>query len=121
MNPTKAATYNLNINQGKLYDKTFTLTKDGTPVDLTGYSAGLRAWDESNSVVFSLSTTLDPQGNGIIIGGAAGTVRVLIKTAKTATLPVTQLRYDLQLTRPDSEDIPFLAGAVYIAPETGDV
>jgi hypothetical protein len=120
MNPSTAAIYNLNINQGKLFDKAFTWKIDGAAVNLTGYTAKLRVWDAKKTVILSLSTTLDGTGNGIILGGAAGTVRLVIKTAKTAVLPLANSRYDLQLTRADGEDIPFLAGGFYVAAETGD-
>ena len=33
-----------------------------------------------------LTTTLDGSGNGIVLGGSAGTVEVVMKTAKTASL-----------------------------------
>jgi hypothetical protein len=121
MNPSSPAVYNLNVNQGKLYDKTFTWKIGTTPVNITGYTAKLRAWNAKRTTFLSLSTTLDVNGNGIILGGSAGTVRLVIKTAKTATLPTANSSYELQLTRPDGEDIPFFAGGFYVTAETGDV
>lgn len=112
-----AGKYDLQILQGKLFDKTFTW-KIGTPVDLTGYTAKLRIYTRQTANLLTLSTTLDGSGNGIILGGIAGTVRVLIKTAKTATLTnFTKAAYELQLTRLDGEDLPFLAGHVYVTKE----
>jgi hypothetical protein len=108
--------YDLQILQGKLFDKTFTWKIDGTPVDLTGYSAKLRIYNSAGTALLNLSTTLDGSGNGIILG-SDGTVRLVIKTAKTATLTFTKAKYELQLTRPDAEDLPFLAGNVYVTKE----
>src|SRR6478609_8717855 len=106
--------YNLQINQGKLYDKTLTWSINGTPVNLTGYSAKLRLYTSSQPNILTLTTTLDGAGNGIILGGSAGTVRIVIKTAKTTTLTFSKASYELELTQPDGEDVPFLIGGAYL-------
>jgi len=109
--------YNLQIGQGKLYDKTFTWKINNVAVNLTGYSARLRFYTTAAPNILTLTTTLDGSGNGIILGGSAGTVRLVIKTAKTATFTFTKASYELQLTRPDGEDVPFLVGGAYLTKE----
>lgn len=117
-----AGKYNLQILQGKLFDKTFTWTISSTPVNLTGYSAKLEIIDRDTSApVIELSTALDDAGNGIILGGSAGTVEVVIKTAKTKTFGFSIATYELQLTRPDGEDVPFLVGRAYLTTEPVDL
>ncbi len=116
----EAGVHNLQIRQGKLYDRTFTWKINSIAVDLTGYTARLKMYTSSAVTILLLTTTLDATGNGIILGGAAGTVRVVVKTAKTATLTFNKCNYELELRRPDNEDIPFLKGNAYLTPETVD-
>lgn len=104
-----AGRYNIQIGQGKPYDKTFTWQINGALINLTGYSAKLRVSTTATPHVLAL--TLDGAGNGIILGGAAGTVRVVLKSAKTATFMFSRASYELELTRPDGEDVPFLVVA----------
>ena|SRR6478752_1316452 len=112
-----AGRYNLQIGQGKLYDKTFTWKINDALVNLTGYSAKLRLYTSSQPNILTLTTTLDGLGNGIILGGSAGTVRIVIKTAKTTTFSFSKASYELELTQPDGEDVPFLIGGAYVTKE----
>jgi hypothetical protein len=116
-----ARKYDLQILRGKLFDTRFTDKIDGTPVDYTGYTAKLRIYNAANANLLTLTNTLDGSGNGIILGGDEGTIRVVIKTAKTATLTTfTRAKYQLQLTRPDDEDVLFLEGNVQVHKEDID-
>lgn len=115
-----AGRYNLQILQGKLYDKTFTWRIDGSLVNLTSYTARLKLLDDNGQVVKLLTTTLDGSGNGLILSGSAGTVEVIMKTALTATFTFNKGKYELELRRPDGEDLPFLAGNAYLTTEFVD-
>lgn len=111
----KASLYNINISQGALFEKPFVWSVAGTPVDLTGYTAKLEILDtDTGEQIDELSTTLDVNGNGIILGGSAGTVQIVIKTAMTETFTFQRATYQMELTRPDGEDLPFLYGGVYL-------
>jgi len=55
--------------------------------------------------------------NGIILGGAAGTVELLMKTALTTTFNFNKVSYELELTQPNGEDIPFIIGSAYLRRE----
>lgn len=112
----QAGTYHIHLTQGTLYEKTWTWTNGGSPVDLTGYHAKLKVRVEGVEVL-SLTDVLDGSGNGLNMGDVDGTVQLVIKTAKSQTFEFTQGRYECQLTRPDSEDIPFLEGGFYVEQE----
>jgi hypothetical protein len=99
----KAGSYNIQITQGTLYEKTFTWTNGG-PINLTGFTAKLKV-KVAGLVVLSLTDVLDGAGNGLVLGGSDGTVELVIKTAKTQTFAFTKGTYECQLTRPDGEDI----------------
>jgi hypothetical protein len=88
------ATYNIVAPQGATFDTTFTFEIDGDPVDLTGYDAEMmiRATPPSDYV---LSLT---DGDGITLGGAAGTIVVLISATDTAGIEAGSYLYDLKLT-----------------------
>lgn len=87
-------TNNLLVYQGATFDQTFTLTVSGSPVNLTGYTAAMkvRATPAADAV---LSLT---NGSGITLGGAAGTVAVVITATQTTAIPAGQYLYDLKLT-----------------------
>ena len=109
-------TYNFRIYIGKLIDEVFTWKdSNGSPINLTGYSARFRLVGDANSAeLLNLTSAGDGQGNGITIGGAAGTIQLTIKSAKTQTLAQQAARYELELTQPSNETIPFLIGEVDI-------
>ena len=88
------ATYNVLMPQGATFDRTFTLAIDSTPVNLTGYTAALKVRETaaSEDAVISLAT-----GSGITLGGAAGTIALLIDADTAATVPAGDYVYDLEL------------------------
>lgn len=89
------ATYNVLMPQGATFDRTFTLTLDATPVNLTGYTAALqvRTSATSDDAIISLAS-----GQGIALGGAAGTITITIDDVTTAAVPAGDYVYDLELT-----------------------
>jgi hypothetical protein len=91
-----AATYNLAIEQGATFSAQITWNdSDGDPVDLTGYTAELdiRSGPASDTELLELTN-----GSGLTLGGAAGTVDIVITAAQTSALPAGRLAYDLLLT-----------------------
>lgn len=97
-------------------------TKDpvtGLPpaIDLTGYTANLKiraSRDASAAALVSLT-----QADGITLGGVAGTVAVALSAARTAALPAGTCFYDLVLTPPVGNPVPFVAGEVRVEPWIG--
>ena len=57
-------TYNITAWQGADYDKTFTVTQNGTALNWTGYSARMQVRDSSDATATLLSLT---NGSGIIV------------------------------------------------------
>jgi hypothetical protein len=91
---TQPGKYDITIYQGATYDVTFTWKDESdTEVNLTGYSARLKAREsiDSSSAFISLTS-----GSGITLGGTAGTIRVLISATDTAALTQSGV-YDLEL------------------------
>jgi hypothetical protein len=112
--------YDLNIQQGTLFDKGFTWKIDGTPVDLTGYAAKMRFYNAVNPNLITLTTTLDGDGNGIILGNSQHNIRIVLKTDKTADLAFRKAKHEMQLIQPNGEERAFLKGNVYVEPEHVD-
>lgn len=80
--------------QGATWDYQLVWKSGGSPVDLTGYSARLqaRATYNTSSTVLSLTS-----GNGITLGGTAGTITLAASATTTAAIPAAQYVYDLEL------------------------
>lgn len=115
-------TYDLCVNQGATYTKTFTWELNGCcgcdtagaspePVDLTGYTANMqiRAFPLSPSVLYDASAD-------IVLGGTAGTITLTISAADTETFTWWTGVYDLLLTSPTSVVTRVLQGTVTVSP-----
>lgn len=91
-----AGTYNITLDQGATYSTLLTYKDSaGALVDLTGYTARMQARIQ----VDSASTVLDltTENGGIVLGGAAGTINLLVDAVTTAALTAGQYVYDLEL------------------------
>jgi len=87
-------TYNLTCYQGADFDQTFTITQDGTALNLTGYTSRMQVREAADSTAILLSLT---SGTGIALGGTAGTVAVVITSAQSSAIPSGSYAYDLEL------------------------
>lgn len=85
------------IYQGATFSRVITWTADGSPVNLTGYSARMQFRtdyaDNSGTIALDLTTS----GGGIVLGGAAGTITVTATGAQTAAITALGGHYDLEL------------------------
>lgn len=88
-------TYNITCWQGATYDKTFTVTQNGTAINYTGYSARMQVREAADSTAYLLSLT-DTNG-GITLGGTAGTIALLITSAQSSAISAGAYAYDLEL------------------------
>lgn len=92
---TKPGNYTITVYQGATFSRVFTW-KDGAGslINLTGYTARLQA----RSSVDSTSTlcSLTSAGGDITLGGAAGTITVVMSAATTAAITQSGV-YDLEL------------------------
>jgi len=114
------AVVNLKIEQGATFDRTVTIRyiANHAPYDLSGYTSGaldiMQNW-WSQTIKYSLTTA-----NGrMTLGGAAGTIRLLIASTATDPLPTTLGQnvgvYVLRLTSATAID-PFMRGKIFISP-----
>jgi hypothetical protein len=92
----------------------------GAAIDLTGYSARMqmRKKQSAADTVFSLASP----AAGIVLGGAAGTIDVVLGAAQTGSLSARSGVYDLELVSASGKVTRLLQGAVTVDPEvTRDV
>ena len=89
-----SAKYNIVCDQATTFALDFTIQTGNTLWDLTGYTATMTVRPFVGS---STTTLLLTNGNGITLGGAAGTVNVSISSAVTADLVPARYSYDFVL------------------------
>ena len=89
------AIYNITAYQGATFDFNLNWSIGGTAVDLTGYTAAMqvRETTRSSATVLSLTT-----GNGITLGGTAGSIAVTVPASTMASTTAGNYVYDLELT-----------------------
>lgn len=84
--------------RGETHDETITMTIDGSPVDLSSYSAMLQIRadrNEDSALALTLSTS-----NGRLILGTDGTIRRVIDADTMASLVEDTYFYDLAIESP---------------------
>ena len=108
--------HNFTIEQGTTLMKPFIWKdSDGVPVDLTGYTAKMqvRQSPQSGTVLLELSTS-----NGrITLGGAAGTITLVLTAATTAAIAWRRGVYDIELTSGDGTVTRLLEGEIQVSKE----
>ena len=89
-----SAKYNIVCDQATTFNLDFTIQTGNTLWNLTGYSATMtiRPFVGSNTTTLVLTN-----GDGITLGGAAGTVAILISAAVTADFEPSRYSYDFVL------------------------
>ena len=84
-----AANLNLIIQQGETWGRTLTWKKTGgTPYDLTGYTARMqiRLTADSATPIIELNTTPATGKGDITLGGALGTIALVLSSALTSAM-----------------------------------
>lgn len=113
-----AAKLPLAINQGATFAKRLTWTA-GAPavaVDLTGCTARMQIRETIDAT--TAACTLTTENGGITLGGAAGTIDILIAATATAAFAFEKAVYDLEIIMSDGITVHRLAGgAVTVSPE----
>lgn len=90
-----AGLYNIRCDQGAtLALQCIYKDAEGDLVDLTGYTARLqvRATHQSTTALLALT-----DGSGLTLGGAAGTIDVLVNATTTAALKPGDYVYDMEI------------------------
>jgi len=112
--------YPLEIIQGATFDdivfwKTGATLAAATPVDLTGCVARAHVRDSIESEVVLLELTTE---NGrIALGGASGSIQMLLSATETAALDWASGVYDLEIEFSSGYVRRFLYGGVSVSPE----
>lgn len=114
-----AGLYNYLIEQNTKFNPVLTWRDaSGAVVNLTGWTATMKIWDKQTKLpILTLTTTPDANGNGITLGGAAGTISILIKTATTATMNFTEASYILRINDTTGEGERVIEGSISFSPE----
>src|SRR3954468_6389612 len=108
-----AGKYDFIIEQGATFRRIFRWRQsDGTtPVDLTGTTAKMQAWDDDHR---NKLIDFNTQGS-ITIDAEAGEVTVELLDDATAALTFDIARYDLKLTSPNTDKTRLIQGRIRLS------
>ena len=105
--------YNITVYAGADYDKTFTVTQNGSAINWTGYTARMQVRDSSDATATLLSLTTG--GSGITLGGTAGTIAVVITSTQSAAIASGAYAYDLELVSSGNQVTRLLQGSFIVS------
>lgn len=86
--------YNVSCWQGADWDRTFTVSQNSVPLNLSGYSARMQVRESADADGYLLSLT---DASGITLGGTAGTITVAITSAQSSAVAAGAYSYDLEI------------------------
>lgn len=115
---TKPAKLKLTIYQGATFRKRLRWTgpdKAKTPIDLTGCTARMQVRSDVDSPTVLLTFTTE--NGGIALGGAAGTVDLLVSDADTSAIAWEGGVWDLEIVHPGGEVTRLAEGTISVSPE----
>lgn len=106
-----ATVTNLYVDQGSFYRTYVTVANtDGTPLDLTGFTAASqmrKSYQSSTAYNFTTSISNPTQGR----------VRVELSSDQSRAIPAGKYLYDVEVTSPSGERTRVVEGIVLINPE----
>jgi predicted MFS family arabinose efflux permease len=110
-----AGTLDFTIEQGATFNLLLTWKIDGTPVNLTNWTARLQARVdvEDTETILSLTTS----NGGITLGGALGTISLDQTATQTTLLPAGTYVYDLELIASNATVTRLVQGELLISAE----
>lgn len=104
------------IEQGTTFNPVLTYKDSlGALINLTGYTARMQIRLKKTSAAFLVELTTE--NGGITLGGAAGTITLLITAVASAALTFTSASYDLELIAGGGAVTRLLEGSVTLSPE----
>jgi len=110
------AKYNLYLYRGATFSEHFTWKdENGTPIDLTGFTARMQLREQVESTEAFLNLT--SENGGISLGGVLGMIEVVASATATSAVNATSGVYDLELVASDGTVTRLLEGLVIISPE----
>jgi hypothetical protein len=92
-----AGIHNISIEQGATFTQVMTWKISGTAVNLTGYTARLKARSTVGSRTVPSMSLTSSTGGGITLGGSAGTITISLSATETTALNPGKYTYDLEL------------------------
>lgn len=111
-----AGALDITIEQGATWNLVLTWKIGGTAVNLTSYIARMqvRVDVDDSETILSLTTAA---GEGIVLGGALGTITLSRSAAQTAALAAGEYVYDLELQSSGGEVTRLLQGQFAVSAE----
>jgi hypothetical protein len=103
------AEYDIIVKQGSTFKRDIIYKNNGTPVDLTDYSARMQIRPSLDSLV--LICNLSSDDDGITIDAENGKISLLIQAIETASFSALSGFYDLEIESEDGEVTRLLQGA----------
>jgi hypothetical protein len=100
--------------QGSTFNKTITYKIENVPVNLTGYSSRLQVRETHYDTATIVSLI---NGNGITLGGSAGTINMLISASATAAFAPGNWVYDLEVQSANGTVDRLIEGSFIVSPE----
>lgn len=111
-----AVTYNTVIDQGADWYITFIYENpDGTPVNITNYTAALQV--RTSPLAKTAVLTLTTSNAGLTISGNAGTVNAHATAAQTGAITNGRYAYDLEITSPSGIVTRLVQGTIEVSPQ----
>jgi hypothetical protein len=86
--------YNIVCPQGATFDRTLTVTVGTAALNLTGYTAAMQVREAAGAATALISLTNE---SGIILGGTAGTIGIVVAATASAGVAAGSYSYDLEL------------------------
>ena len=117
----QAGKLNIVIEQGTTFNPVLTYTDNATPpvaIDLTGYTARMQIKLKKTDPSFITGGELTTENGGIVLGGVAGTITLLITDTVTAAFVFSNAVYDLELISSGSIVTRLLQGSATLSIET---
>lgn len=105
---------NFTCPQGSTFRRTLTYKIDDVPVDLSGYQGRLQVRETHDSLDYIVNLT---NGNGITMGGSAGTIDILIADDITANFITGDHVYDLEIESSGGITDRLIEGRFNVTPE----
>ena len=106
--------YNFTCPQGSTFQSTLTYKIDDVPVNLTGYSSRLQVREFHDSLEYIVNLT---SGNGLTMGGSAGTISIFISAEDTANFITGDHVYDLEIISSGNVVNRLIEGRFNVTPE----
>ena len=98
-----AGKYDFTLEQGATFNKQLVWKENGTPLDLSGYTARMQVKKTPKSTTNILDLTTS--NGGIVIDGANGKVTLIVSATDSAALKAGSYVYDLELEETATSDV----------------